>query len=94
MFVASCETQQENLMASAFLTLLKLSDFGEFLKNCVGHLEYFFSTMNFEQKSKFENPFKKPENYPAFDFKEGEECLVEMIDNEEVYTPKSAAKAF
>jgi len=37
----------------------------------VAHLEYFYNTLNIDHKNRTENPFEKPDDYPAFNYKAG-----------------------
>lgn len=48
---------------------LGLYHFGYYLKNMSAHLDYFYNTLPLDLKGKIENPYKVPENYPAFRYR-------------------------
>mmetsp|Transcript_42043 Transcript_42043/g.64427 ORF Transcript_42043/g.64427 Transcript_42043/m.64427 type:complete len:121 (-) Transcript_42043:1181-1543(-) len=56
-----------------FVLFLLSYDNGTFLNSeILGHFEYFIQTLSLDMKSRLENPFEFPENYPAFDFRVSE----------------------
>lgn len=55
-----------------FKVILQKGSNGHQMKaEIVAHLEYFFNTLNIDHKNRSENPFDKPEDYPALNHKIG-----------------------
>lgn len=78
----------DEVMYTTLLMLLKQFQFGFFLKEVSGHIEYFMNTLNTAHKARIINPFEMPDQYQAFHYtatfgegmREGQRDKDELID--------------